>query len=190
MSCKNKVWSECGNISSRKWDNICYYKCSDNCCESPKCKKEICKAKEILDRIKNKNDHLGDYLNDAKENQEDVKDALSKIEDNVCKLANDLEKIQKALGDSIKSLCNIVKNLEKAQISQDKSLCDVNNAIKEQECIDELLYKLECGIHNIIECFGENCSHPILVPWEEDCCKHSGKICRPNKCYENRNYDC
>ena len=58
MSCKNKVWSECGNISSRKWDNVCYYKCSDNCCESKKCKKEICEAKEILDRIKNKNDNL------------------------------------------------------------------------------------------------------------------------------------
>jgi archaellum component FlaC len=190
MSSKNKMWNECSSNNTRKWDNVCYYKCNDNGCGSKKCKKEVCEAKDILDKIKDKNDNLGDNLKDAKENQEDVKDALKDIAENVCKLSNDLDKIRKALEDAIRSLCNIVKDLEKAEDAQDKALDDIRDALKDQESIEHLLNKLECALGDVVKCFEDRCNNPILIPWGEDCCKITDKVCKPDRCNEDEDCDC
>ncbi len=188
MSCKNNGWNECANMQNIRWDNVCYYKCKDNGCESKKCDKDAMKTKGLLNQIKCKNDKLGEDLKSAKENQKDVKNAVKAIQDDVGNLACDLGNIEDALINAIKSLDNIVEDLGAIVPAQQKALADVNSALNNQKEIDELVKAAEDALDDTIKCFNEKNNYPILIPYNEydEIYDSSCNTCKPNCGCRNR----
>lgn len=178
MSCKKTGCYENGGKYCKKTQDVCYYKCPKKQDSYNKCECIINQTEDLIDKIEEKNEKLGQNLEDGINAVKGISDVMPDFTD----LENALNDIQTALDAAIPAL-QAIKDVVNQIVTPNGGLDDLEKAKDKQEKIACLVDELECKFESTVECLSKtNCSNPILVPvddCEEDCdcechrpCKH------------------